>query len=321
MAQERFVEIARSFCDVEIATYNESESGTAHLNDVLRRDEEELNKCMFIIHWGPDVAMLLKRLKHRNVVYVGHSTGWGFKLPVNVPVLAVSRHVQSYWAIRAPSNPIYLLPNVIEDAFRSGSEPRDIDILIMRRKNSPYVLDKLMPMLESRCRVHLLEDWTDNLPNLMRSSKIFLYDSDQYFKDLGFCEGFGLPPLEAMASGCFVFSSLNGALADYLDPGVNCGQLGVHSPEYDRDNILDALTNWTPDNSLEDFALPYRREQVAKKMQTTLPAIDRFFNFNQYSKHSIRSKWSWMPFRRRLHKIRAFLIPKFLPKILAGEEP
>jgi hypothetical protein len=45
---------------------------------------------------------------------------------------------------------------------------------------------------------------------------VVLYDSADYWRSVGVSEGFGLPPLEALACGCVVFSSLNHALADPL---------------------------------------------------------------------------------------------------------
>jgi hypothetical protein len=44
-----------------------------------------------------------------------------------------------------------------------------------------------------------------------------------------------------MACGCQVFSSVNGALADYLDPGFNCEAIGTYSTAYDVERILAAL--------------------------------------------------------------------------------
>ena len=49
---------------------------------------------------------------------------------------------------------------------------------------------------------------------------------------------FGLPPIEALACGCVVFSSLNHALADLLDPGVKLGhQIGCASLAHDLARI------------------------------------------------------------------------------------
>jgi hypothetical protein len=56
-------------------------------------------------------------------------------------------------------------------------------------------------------------------------------------------EGFGLPPLEAMACGCVVFSSLNHALADQLDPGVLGHQIGCGSLANDVERIAAAAAD------------------------------------------------------------------------------
>jgi glycosyltransferase involved in cell wall biosynthesis len=47
------------------------------------------------------------------------------------------------------------------------------------------------------------------LAQLFNSSKIYLYDSAEYWVVKGLTEGLGLPPLEALACGCIVFSSVN----------------------------------------------------------------------------------------------------------------
>jgi hypothetical protein len=54
-------------------------------------------------------------------------------------------------------------------------------------------------------------------------------------------EGFGLPPIEALACGCVVFSSLNHALADNLDPGVVGHQLGAGTLAGDLERIQAAV--------------------------------------------------------------------------------
>jgi hypothetical protein len=59
-------------------------------------------------------------------------------------------------------------------------------------------------------------------------------------------EGFGLPPLEALASGCVVFSSLNHALADSLDPGLMGHQIGCGTVERDLERITAAVADPQP---------------------------------------------------------------------------
>ena len=68
-------------------------------------------------------------------------------------------------------------------------------------------------------------------------------------------EGFGLPPLEALACGCVVFSSLNHALADFGDPGHTVHQIGCGRLGFDLERIQAAVAapqRWRPSgNRLE----------------------------------------------------------------------
>nr|WP_231599416.1 glycosyltransferase [Crocosphaera watsonii] len=46
--------------------------------------------------------------------------------------------------------------------------------------------------------------------NFFNRSKVYLYDSAEYWAQQRVSEGFGLQPMEALACGCQVFSSING---------------------------------------------------------------------------------------------------------------
>ena len=91
--------------------------------------------------------------------------------------------------------------------------------------------------------------WVDDLVDLFNRSTVYLYDSAEYWRGRGVTEGFGLPPLEALACGCVVFSSLNHALADYGDPGHTVHQIGCGRLHFDLERIkgaVDAPHRWRP---------------------------------------------------------------------------
>ena len=78
-----------------LVTYKERNDKYPFLEDLLK--EEFVDKgSLWIISWGFDIPKLLKRLRGRNVVYHAHSSGYGFKLPSSVPIVAVSRNTMGY---------------------------------------------------------------------------------------------------------------------------------------------------------------------------------------------------------------------------------
>ena len=263
----------------ELVTYRQREPGRPFLADLLGA-EPSPGPALWIVSWGFDVPKQLRQLRGRPVAYHAHSSGYGFDLPAGVPVLAVSRNTLGYWGDRAPRNPLFLVPNAIDPIWcddAGGDGParvhqRPIDVLVQARKTSAYVLHQLVPALRARgLRVEVQSGWVDDLVDLFRSAKVYLYDSADYWRGHGVSEGFGLPPLEAMASGCVVFSSVNHALADFLDPGVVGHQIGCGTLASDLERIAAAV------------AEP-RRWQPDQDQRTALLAL--------FSEHELRQRWA-----------------------------
>lgn len=253
---------------VELVTYRQRQSDHPFLADLLRAEPlpapgsaEAAAQPLWIVSWGFDVPALLRRLRGRPVAYHAHSSGYGFDLPPGVPVLAVSRNTLGYWGDRAPRHPLALVPNALEPVWLERGardrppppvgERRPIDVLVQRRKCSRYVLEQLVPALRRRgLRVEVQSGWVDDLVELFNSATVVLYDSADYWRAQGVSEGFGLPPLEALACGCVLFSSLNHALADTLDPGRLAHQIGLGSLAADLERITAAVADpgrWLPD--------------------------------------------------------------------------
>ena len=230
----------QALAPTQVVTYGQRQPDAPFLEDLLRKEPVSLQRpaSLWLVSWGFHVPRLLRRLRGRAVAYHAHSSGYGFPLPLGVPVLAVSRNTMAYWGAHAPRNPLFLLPNAVDPAFHNRGGARDLDVLVQRRKTSVYVLRTLAPALRQRgLRVHVQEGWVDRLEDLFNRSKVYLYDSADHWNRAGVSEGFGLPPLEALACGCVVFSSLNHALADHLTPGVNCFQIGAGTLATDVERI------------------------------------------------------------------------------------
>ncbi|MEY3930701.1 MAG: hypothetical protein RLZZ516_2411 [Cyanobacteriota bacterium] len=273
---------------VQVVTYRQRQADHPFLDDLLRAEPlgqvSPAEAPLWIVSWGFDVPWLLRRLRGRPTAYHAHSSGYGFNLPPGVPVLAVSRNTLGYWGDRAPRNPLLLVPNALEPQWlergaRHDREPRPIDVLVQERKSSAYVLEQLVPALRAQgLRVEVQSGWVDDLVDLFNSATVVLYDSADYWRGRGVSEGFGLPPIEALACGCVVFSSLNHALADLLDPGHLGHQIGCGSLEADLERIAAAVAQperWraTP-AALEALLSACSEQSLLGRWQAALTAID-----------------------------------------------
>ena len=160
-----------------LVTYKERTFQYPFLEDLLKEKFID-NDSLWIISWGYDVPRLIKRLRGRNVVYHAHSSGYGFKLPPAVPVVAVSRNTMGYWGHHAPRNPLFLVPNAIESQWiergnlKGDILSRPIDVLVQERKSSSYLLFELVPALRAKgFRVEIQSDWVEDIVHLFNNSK------------------------------------------------------------------------------------------------------------------------------------------------------
>ncbi len=311
-AELKTVELAQQICEAEIVTYRQSEKEYPFLDQLLSRGN--CKNAIFVISWGFDIPYLIRKLSSYPIIYHAHSSGYPFRLPPQIPIITVSRNTMGYWGEKASNSLIYYLPNHISENFRLLNLKRPIDVLVQTRKSSDYLLNQLVPALNSRCQVQLLEGYVEDLATLFNSSKVYLYDSAEYWAVSGLTEGFGLPPLEALACGCQVFSSVNHALADYLDPAFNCQKIAGYSIEYDVQRILNTLSNYSnypyPSTLLEN----YREEKLLQKLSVILTEINQFFDFFDIHKIYPSAVAALTPWRiRRLWLKRIFY--KILTKL------
>jgi glycosyltransferase involved in cell wall biosynthesis len=281
-AELKTLQLTKLICSADVVTYRQREMDKFFLDDLLR--EKNLDDVIFVVSWGFDVPRLVTKLKQYNVVYHAHSAGYGFSLPSTIPIICVSRNTLGYWGQQAPNSLIYYLPNQISNEFQNLNLERDIDVLVQVRKSSSYLLQELIPDLQQQCKVMIVNSYVEDIAGLFNRAKVYLYDSAEYWAIQGVGEGFGLQPMEALACGCQVFSSINGGLSDYLDPAFNCYKIAGYSKEYDVQRILKVLKSWKPSHLSEEFFAEYRTDNIIQRLNVILDDLNNFYDCKgQYS--------------------------------------
>ncbi|MCY7332396.1 MAG: glycosyltransferase [Pseudanabaena sp. CAN_BIN31] len=303
-AELKTLELVQKVCPAEVVTYRQREKEHLWLDDLLRSQAaDKLDDAIFVMSWGFDVAKLAPKLKNFNAIYHAHSAGYGFNLPASVPIITVSRNTLGYWGQRSPHSLIYYLPNEISDKFHNQQGDRDIDVLVQARKSSSYLLNQLVPALQKQCRVEVVDRYVEDLEGLFNRAKVYLYDSAEYWAVQGVSEGFGLQPMEALACGCQVFSSVNHGLSDYLDPAFNCYKIAGYSQEFDRQRILKVVQS-NPKLSLSPKILDeYRAENIIYRLQVILEEINEFFDHKQTFQGNIPNLGYWQVMKLRSQRI------------------
>ena len=285
-AELKTLQLAKQVCDASVVTYRQREKDTLFLDDLLQK--ERLNDVIFVISWGFDVAKLAPKLEQYHVIYHAHSAGYKFRLPASIPIIAVSRNTMGYWGQHSPNSLIYYLPNHISEEFKRLSLERDIDILVQARKSSEYLLQELIPALQKQCKVRVVNSYVEDLAELFNRAKVYLYDSAEYWALQRVSEGFGLQPMEALACGCQVFSSINGGLSDYLDPGFNCHKIAGYSKEYDAERILKVINSSGSTALPDDFFAEYRADNITNRLRVILGELNEFFDHKTHYASNIK---------------------------------
>ena len=299
-AELKTIELVRQICPAEVVTYRQREPDQLFLDDLLKQPPGD---GIFVVSWGFDVPKLDARLNGYPTIYHAHSAEYGFRLPSRMPIITVSRNTLGYWGQRSPHSLLYYLPNQISDEFSDRHQLRSIDVLVHARKSSDYLLNQLIPALKPHCRVKVIDGFVDDLADLFNQSHVYLYDSAEYWATQGVTEGFGLQPLEAIACGCQVFSSVNHGLSDYLDPGFNCHKIAGFSTAYDVERILAVVESATPVMGAEALVDQYRSANIQSRLPIILTEINHFFDRIGTSHGDIPALDSRRIFQLRLSKM------------------
>jgi hypothetical protein len=312
-AELKTLKLAQQICSAEVVTYRQREQGILWLDDLLSSNDNfrALEDVIFVMSWGFDVAKLALKLRAFNAIYHAHSAGYGFNLSAAVPIVTVSRNTLGYWGQRSPHSLLYYLPNEISDKFHdlnpNNWRDRDIDVLIQLRKSSSYLIEQLIPALQERCHVKVISSYVEDLEGLFNRAKVYLYDSAEYWAVQGVSEGFGLQPMEAMACGCTVFSSINHGLSDYLDPAFNCYKIAGYSQAFDLQRILKVIHSEKKLVLAPSILEEYRAENVTNRLRIILEELNEFFDHKQLYQSDIADLNYWQIMKLRSQKIFAKL--------------
>ena len=134
-------------------------------------------------------------------------------------------------------------------------------------------------------------------------------------------EGFGLPPIEALACGCVLFSSFNHALADTLDPGGLAHQIGAGTLAADVERIAAAVSDpapWLPPSErLEALLGEFSEPRLLQRWRWALEAINAHLDRLQAGALPLRSPSLLQLRTGRWRKRLGRLLPSGLAKRLA----
>ena len=223
------------------------------------------DRHVFCVTFGPLVPAQIRQIRAETtspIVYYAQSFGWRqhrvwfgastLSLPGNPSIVTSSRYVMALWNMHAPNLRVAYIPPPLHPVFRSVSGAglcgRDIDVLVHTRKQSRYCLNKLIPALtQSPLKIHVLTTWVSQqaLAQLFNRTKVFLYHTPPFFRlrRQRFGEGFGLPPLEALACGTHVVTNSLGGVNDFLDQS-NATKLLSRDPVEDCQAITRAVDQY-----------------------------------------------------------------------------
>lgn len=246
--------LASGVREAEMLTYRHREEGVRFLDDV---DPKELESGLLWVTWQSHVTELAGRLaRYPRVVLYAQNQDFGADqgqdTPERWPIVCLSRYIAAHYSVRDPWRQLLYLGPVLHPEAKNHHLERDIDVLVHRRKGNPYLHHELIPALQKRLKVEVLDRWIsqEDLFALLNRSKTYLYWLHK--QGTGVLEGFGMQPLEAIACGAIPVSNFYGGLSDYLEAPHNCRKIGVHSVEYDVRQIERAAAEHDGGNPDED---------------------------------------------------------------------
>ena len=207
-----------------------------------------------------DFTSITMPLRHRARTILSFNLFIGASLELASRVACVSRVIadEAMRGFGVPAWKIELVPNGVDEFFTPGGGEEDFILFagtLEPRKGIDDLVDAWRALPRPRPRLVLCggEGWgariadeegivrtgyvtREKLRDLYRRAMVFVYPSRH--------EGFGIPPLEAMACGAPVIATRTGAIADYAEGAALLVAPGA------RDALRDALARVIRDASL-----------------------------------------------------------------------
>ena len=207
-----------------------------------------------------DLTTITMPLRHKGKTLVAFNLFVGRSIDRAKKIACVSRAVADEllrgFAV-APSK-IEIVPNGVDEFFSPGDGPRDYLLFagtLEPRKGIDDLIAAWRMLSSPRPRLVLCGDrgWRTHVPDeievtgyvsrerlreLYRGALGFIYPSHH--------EGFGIPPLEAMACGAPVVATRTGAIPDYAEGAALLVPIG------DRHALHDAMAKLIADGQLRD---------------------------------------------------------------------
>lgn len=289
-----------AFRETTLCTSRTSSSTLPVLSDLL--DDQG---TIFVAAWGFDIPSLQKQLRGKRWLYLSQSTGYSWRLPPLIPILSTTRYGVGWHGYHHPYHYLRQISVCAESAVRPEQE-RSNDILVFTRKNSGYVLKRILPLLEQEYRVTVVNQWipAEELTSLFGRSKVFIYDALPHFWKYGSVEGIGLMPLEALHSGCCVFATVSGGMSDYVKFSPQLIQLGTISLEHDISQIRSAIEEW--DRTSRSFQPPELHYTTPDEVKGLCEGFERYFEDREQFASRERAKLN-RPYYRAMAQFRSLV--------------
>ncbi len=176
-----------------------------------------------------------------HVIYNGYDQTRYFPLDHNPQLILKEYGVSNYWLAVGPTYAHKNLEKLIEVYNKLSDTEKAQKPLVIAGGKDPYLtrLIRLVEKLKLTKHVYFLGYVPENLmPSLYREAFALIFPS--------LYEGFGLPPLEAMACGCPVITSLVSSMPEV------CGDAALYINPSDENSILEAIRQLLNESDLYD---------------------------------------------------------------------